>query len=48
MDIFSPYKLNPRKAGFFEGGPSQTKDEFENFIKNFEFNLEHIAKKANS
>ena len=26
--------------------PSQTKDEFENFIKNFELNLEHIASKS--
>ena len=25
--------------------PSQTKDEFENFIKNLELNLEHIANK---
>ena len=26
--------------------PSQTKDEFENFIKNLELNLEHIANKS--
>ena len=26
--------------------PSQTKDKIENFIKNLEFNLEHIAKKS--
>ena len=26
--------------------PSQTKDEFENFIKNLEINLEHIANKS--
>ena len=26
--------------------PSQTKDEFENFIKNLEHNLEHIARKS--
>ena len=26
--------------------PGQTKDEFENFIKNLELNLEHIANKS--
>ena len=26
--------------------PSQTKDEFENLIKNLEINLEHIANKS--
>ena len=30
----------------FIRSPSQTKDEFENFVKNFESNLEHTANKS--
>ena len=41
-------KIGNRTCNFVSlyRSPSQTKDEFENFIKNLEINLEHIANKS--